>query len=156
VTDKDELYKIVDFILNKADDSDLAVVKEALKRVETNRRKGPGGININKLAHLTGDAVSKQISFSKEQIHNTVAGFVKQMIKQQAPEITDKEIDVLMKEWIPSDLSGKNSGNISKDNQSKHLPQDIELKMIDQFLRFNNNQMSIEEQAQLRDRKSVV
>jgi len=147
VIDKKDLYNIADFILNKADEKDLHVIEEVLNRRLTQKNRSPRGIDINHLAHTTGDAVSRQLSASKEQIRETVTGFITNIIKQHAPEISDKELKVLLNEWAPDPESMKKK-NAAKD---KKLPNDVVLKMIDQFLRFSNGEMSLDEQEELRD-----
>lgn len=145
MTDKNELFRIADFILNKADDGDLEVIREALKRRLDRKDKSPCGIEINRLAHATGEAVEKQLSASKEQIRETVTGLVKNIIKQNAPEIGDKEMQILLDEWVPAD------GKKKTQPQSSALPPDVILKMIEQFLSFSNGQMSVSEQTALRE-----
>ena len=144
--EKKELYKIAEFILNKADGKDLQVIEEALKRRLSQKSKSPGGVDINHLAHITGEAVSKQLTTSREQIRETVTGFVKNIIKQHAPEISDDELKVLLNAWAPDTQTAK-----KKTAAKKKLPNDVMLKMIDQFLRYSNNEMSLDEQKELRD-----
>lgn len=144
MTDKKELYRIADFILNKADEGDLEVVSEALKKRLAARSKGPGGIDINYLAHSMGDNISKQVSASKEQLRETIAEFVARSIRQQVPDISDEHLEVLLKEWVTD--PGK-----KERNTDKKLPHDVELKMIDQFLRFSSGKMPLEEQSRLRE-----
>lgn len=49
-----ELYNIVDYILNKAGERELEVIKEALKRRVEKRQHSPMGIDISRLAHNVG------------------------------------------------------------------------------------------------------
>ena len=144
--DRKELYNIADFILNKADEKDLDVIEEALKRRRSQKNRFRG-VDINHLAHSTGDAVSRQLSASREQIRGTVTDFVKSIIKQHAPEIGDDELKVLLDEWVPDPEAMKRKSV----NKEKRLPSDVILKMIDQFLRFSNNEMSLDEQKAIRD-----
>jgi hypothetical protein len=147
VIEKKELYSIADFILNKADEKDLRVIEEALKRRLDQKSKSPGGVDINYLARTAGDAVSKQLSYSREQIREAITGFVKGIIKQHAPEISDNELKVLLNEWAP-DPEATQKKHAEKE---KKIPNDVIIKMIDQFLRFSNDQMSVDEQKMLRD-----
>jgi len=147
VIDKKELYNIADFILNKADDKDLHVIEEVLNRRLAQKSRSPRGVDINHLAHTTGETVSRQLSASREQIRETVTGFVKNIIKQHAPEISDDELKVLLNEWAPDPEAIKKRNA----NKEKKLPKEVVLKMIDQFLRFSNDEMSLDEQKELRD-----
>jgi hypothetical protein len=146
VIEKKELYNIAEFILNKADEKDLHVIQEVLNKRLSQKSKSPEGVDINRLAHVTGDAVSKQLSASKKQIRETVTDFVKSIIKQHAPEISDDELKVLLDEWAPDPEALKKAAG-----KEKKLPTDVILKMIDQFLRFSNGEMSLDEQKELRD-----
>ena len=145
--DRKELYNIAEFILNKADEKDLQVIEEALNRRLTQKNRAPRGVDINHLAHTTGEAVSKQLSASREQIRETVTGFVKDIIKQHAPEIGDEELKTLLDAWAPDPETIKKRSA----GKEKKLPGDVVLKMIDQFLRFSNDEMSLDEQKTLRD-----
>jgi len=147
VIDKKELYNIADFILNKADEKDLMVVEEALKRRRAQKGKKIGGVDISHLAHTTGEAMARQLTVSHEQIRETVTELVRDMIKQRAPEIRDDELQVLLNEWVPDPKTRKKR----LTEKEKNLPEDVILKMIDQFLRFSNGQMSMDEQKELRD-----
>ncbi|MCL2294309.1 MAG: hypothetical protein FWC36_05540 [Spirochaetes bacterium] len=145
--EKKELFNIADFILNKADEKDLGVIEEVLKRRLEQKSKSPGGVDINYLARTAGDSISKQLSYSREQVRETVTGFVKGIIKQHAPEIGDNELKVLLDEWVPDPEAAKKK----HAEKEKKLPNDVIIKMIDQFLRFSNDQMSLDEQKALRD-----
>jgi len=147
VIDKKELYNIAEFILNKADENELRIIEEVLNKRLAQKSKSPGGVDINHLAHTTGDTVSRQLSASRDQIRETVTGFVKNIIKQHAPEIGDAELKVLLDEWVPDPKSREKKSA----EKGKRLPKDVLIKMIDQFLRFSNGQMSMDEQRELRD-----
>lgn len=148
MTSRDELLKIADFILNRADSGDLEVIKEALHKRGEGAAKGPQGVNINYMAHSMGNSLAKQVSSSKEYIRETVTNFAVQTIKQHAPEISDEHLKTLLNEWVPDPevAAKKKENSVSK----KKLPPDAELKMIDQFLRFGSGAMPIDEQAKLR------
>ncbi len=139
-----ELYSVVEYILNKAGERELEVVKEALKRRVDNRNLSPMGIDINKMAHDAGSSLEKQISSSKEYIRETVKDFVVRTIKQQAPDISDKDLGILLDNWVPD------PDKQLKRNPNKVLPKDVIIKMIDQILRFSAGEMSVTEQAQLK------
>lgn len=136
-----ELYNVVEYILNKAGEKELEVIKEALKRRIEKRQHSPMGIDINRIAHESGDALSRQISSSKDYIRNSVKDFVINTIKQEVPDISDHDLEVLLDQWVPD--PGKMKKN---ENQ---LPPDAVIKMIDQFLRFSSGEMAVSEQAEL-------
>ena len=146
MADEKKLYEIADFILNHADDSELEVVREALKRRLEHRSRSPRGIDINAAAHRMGESVEGQLQSSRDFIRKTVKDFIIKTLKQQAPEISDSEIEVLLEEYLPSEEKKKDL----KKRKKKKLPPGAELKMVDQFIRFSTGNMSLDEQAELR------
>ena len=138
-----ELYNIVDYILNKAGEKELEVVKEALKRRIENKNHSPMGIDINRMAHDAGSSLGRQVASSKDYIRDTVKDFVVRTIKQQAPEISERDLDVLIDQWVPA------PGKTGKKAEGKQLPSDVIIKMIDQILRFSSGEMPLSEQAEL-------
>ncbi len=138
-----ELYNIVDYILNKAGDRELEVIKEALRRRIENKSHSPMGIDINRIAHDAGRDLGKQVASSKKMISDTVKDFVVKTIRQEAPGISDHDLGVLLDQWVPDPERAKKRGGAEK------LPNDVVIKMIDQILRFSSGEMSVTEQAEL-------
>ncbi len=140
-----ELFNIVDYILNKAGERELEVIKEALKRRIERRDHSPMGIDINRVAHDAGSSLGKQVASSKEYIRNTVKDFVIKTIRQEAPDISDHDLNILLDQWAPD------PGNERKSSGGKKLPNDVVIKMIDQLLRFSSGEMPVTEQSRLRE-----
>ena len=138
-----ELYNIVDYILNKAGDRELEVIKEALRRRIENRSRSPMGIDISRMAHDAGSSLAEQVASSKDYIRDTVKDFVIRTIKQEAPGISDRDLNVLLDQWVPDPEKAE------KNDTGAQLPSDVIIKMIDQILRFSSGEMSVSEQAEL-------
>ena len=138
-----ELYNIVDYILNKAGDRELEVIKEALKRRADKSQHSPMGIDISRLAHNGWGSIDRQVASSREYVRNSVKDFVIKTIRQEAPDISEHDLNVLLDDWVPDPEKQKKTEN------KKTLPPDAVIKMIDQFLRFSAEEMSITEQAEL-------
>lgn len=150
----------MEFILNKADDSELEVISEALKKRLKARKNGPSGIDINYLAHSTGETISRQVSSSREYIRKTVTEYVAKIIRQHAPGITDDQLKVLLDEWVAPDLNeGKSdlfpekpaARQQERKGKDEKIPPDMVVRMIDQFMRFAKGRMPLDEQANLRE-----
>ncbi len=100
----DFLYDVVDFILNQATENDLEVIQAALKRrVEGGEAKGAAGINPARMARLTAAKIKKQVGFSLDQIRQTVRGFVTEIIRKDAPELTDTQVQKLLESLMPGE-----------------------------------------------------
>lgn len=59
------------------------------------------GIDINRIAHDSGSSLGRQLSASKDYIRDTVKDFVIRTIQQQAPGISEEELNVLLDQWVP-------------------------------------------------------
>jgi hypothetical protein len=138
-----ELYDVVEYILNSAGERELEVIKEALKRRIEKKQHSPMGIDINRIAHESGNALSRELSSSKDYIRNSVKDFVIKTIRAEAPEISNHDLEVLLDQWVPD------PGKIKKTENKNQLPSDAVIKMIDQFLRFSTGEMAVGEQAEL-------
>jgi len=166
----EELYNVVDYILNKARGDELEVIREALKRREQESKSPlaegakPGDVNLNPnaMAKQMSDSIQNQIGGSVEQIRSIVRNYARNILKQNAPELGEKQIDQLLTEWIPGDEKTGTSKEAhtglgmpaSKGENSKNkeaLPEDALLTMIDQFIRYSTGQMSLSEQNKLRN-----
>ncbi len=141
--DREDLFFIVNAILNSATDGDVEVIIEALKR----RGKGRGGgtvrgIHPERLAKESAGMISSQMSYSIESIRSMIQEFAVDLIKKEAPELNEAQIAELMEAWIPD--TGQAAGT-----EPPALPPEVLLTMIKQFLSFSAGTMSPSEQMEL-------
>lgn len=137
--DREDLFAIVDAIMNRATDADVEVIIEALKR----RGKGVpvlSGVNPGRLAKESAKAVSSQMSYSIDGIRRMIQNFAVEVIRKEAPELSEDQISQLLDAWVPD--SGKGPAE-------KPVPPDVLLTMIKQFLSFSTGTMSPSEQMEL-------
>jgi len=81
-----------------------------------------------------------------EGLKNSVRDYAIRIIKQQAPDLTDAQINELTRAWIPDPSSSKSkSGDVSVG-----MPQGMLASMIDQFISFSLGRMEEEEDKALR------
>ena len=85
------------------------------------------------------------IEGSIEGLKNSVRDYAIRIIRQQAPELTDKQIDELTRAWIPESGAGKKNGS-----EPDSLPTGMLASMIDQFTSFSLGRMEEEEDLALR------
>jgi hypothetical protein len=135
------LFTIIDFILNRATEKELIAIKAALDR----RTKGKlsTGKSLSDMVTASTSKISEQMKIPMDQIRNSVKDMVVRLIKQNAPDITDQQLAILLDEWVPDS---------TKKSQKKQsgLPPDALLTMIKQFIAFSVGQMPKEEEATLR------
>lgn len=137
------VYEIVDFVLNEATDPEVEIIISAIKRRLEDAAHGVDKMNPKKMARNLGSQVTEDIGGSIEQIRSMVRGFVAEKIKQQAPEISDHDLEELLKAWVPE------PGKTEVRSEKSSLPRDALVTMVEQFLRYSLGTMSATEQAQL-------
>ncbi|MCK5199627.1 MAG: hypothetical protein KAR21_14805, partial [Spirochaetales bacterium] len=142
--ERDQLFSVVDLILNNSTDEDIEVIMEAIKRRAKGRNTGTfRGINPERLAKETAFTLNKQMSYSVEGVRKMIQEFAVGVIQKEAPELTAEQIQELLEAWVP-DPSKRNV----KSN-SNPLPRDVQLTMIRQILAFSAGTMSASEQTEL-------
>ncbi|MCF6335199.1 MAG: hypothetical protein L3J12_05625 [Spirochaetales bacterium] len=142
--EREELFSIVDRILNNSSDGDIEVIVEAIKRRAKGRNSGTfRGINPERLAKETGSVLNSQMSYSVAGIRKMIQEFAVGIIQKEAPELGADQIQELLEAWIP-DPSTKTRGN-----DSPPVPVDVLLTMIRQLLAYSAGTMSASEQTEL-------
>lgn len=160
--DDRKLYQIVDFILNKAESSELEVIRSALRKREGGDPSEEGvtfGQKIGNMAREMSENVSGQIGVSEDQIRKTIRGFVTDMIRREAPELRDVQVEELLDEWVPDPGKPARKGNRGKDGSTtggsppggspSGLPTDALLTMIRQFVAYSTGKMTVAEETDL-------
>jgi len=162
---EEELYPVIEYILNQATTEELKVVVAALKK-RLAGSSGPMGLDPGKMAKAMSDSINRQVDSSLQQIHENVRDFVAALIKEEAPDIPEEHLRELVDTWTPDphgrinirshsseDLEGGEGVNESRESASagSQLPRDVLFTMVKQFLTYSLGAMSIREQQQLHD-----
>jgi hypothetical protein len=160
----DSLYDVVDFILNQASENDLEVIRAALKRrIEGSDMAGPMGVSPLRLARESAAKVRRQVGVSVERIRETVKQFAAEIIRKNAPELTEAQVKELLDTWVPTGAGeaepesavseGAPAGAAGHPAALKDgkLPPEALISMIAQFMAYSTESMSITEQVRLRD-----
>ena len=134
-----QLYKVVDYIINSADDAAVEVIIAALKK-RGERRVNFAGINPDALAHQMAGQLQGQMGFSLENIRAMVRDMVVKIIRKEAPELDDSQVETLLEAWVPEH---------PKPLELPPLPRDVVLQMIKQFMSYSTGTMSMTELEQL-------
>ncbi len=142
--EREELFSIVDLILNNSNDGDIEVIMEAVKRRAKGRNSGTfRGINPERLAKESAAVLNNQMSYSVEGVRKMIQEFAVGVIQKEAPELDESQIKDLLESWIPDPSQRK------KNRKSAHVPKDVLLTMIRQLLAFSVGTMSASEQTEL-------
>ncbi len=161
----DSLYDVVDFILNQASENDLEVIRAALKRrIEGgDTAGGPMGISPARLARESAAKVRRQVGVSVERIRETVKQFAAEIIRKNAPELTEEQVKELLDTWVPTGAGETEPEGASPESAAAgaagrpavlkdgRLPPEALMSMISQFMAYSTESMSITEQVRLRD-----
>jgi len=141
-----ELAQTLDYILNRCNERDIEAVAAAVIRRRRDIAMFGGMPEIPDPRRLA-EEISSQLNIegSIESLKNSVRDYAIRTIKQQAPELTDKQIEELMAAWIPGEQSSGEQGP-----QEQSIPRDLLASMIDQFVSFSLGRMEGKEDHALR------
>ena len=143
-----ELVQALDYILNRCNERDIEAIAAAVIR----RRRDIamfGSMPVAPDPRSLARELSSQLNIegSIEGLKNSVRDYAIRIIRQQAPELSDAQINELTRAWIPERKS-QGGGRKSSDDS---LPANLLASMIDQFISFSLGRMEEEEDRALRN-----
>jgi hypothetical protein len=139
-----ELVKVLDYILNRCDEAAIEAVAAAVVRRRRDLALFGGTQNLPDPGRMARELSSQvNIGASIDGLRDSIRSMAVRIIKQEAPELTDAQIDELSRAWIPEPSRGGGS--------AEKLPRELLLSMIDQFVVFSQGRMSKAEDAELRN-----
>jgi hypothetical protein len=143
-----ELPQALDYILNRCNERDIEVLAAAVVRRRREIAMFGGTPHIPDPGRLAKELSSQiNIEGSIEGLKKSVRDYAVRIIKQEAPELTDAQIEELTGAWIPGPSSG---GQRDRGSRNGALPRDLLASMIDQFVSFSLGRMEAEEDEALR------
>ncbi len=150
----DQLYSIVEYILNIAEPAELEVVQAALqKRIADDRKGGPVlGLNPAKLASESTGRINRQLEDSKKMVTGMAVDFAANIIRQNAPELSEAQVQELVAGFMPEMAGGAPAGKKAVPGAGRNdasLPSGMIIQMVIQFLDYSEGAMSAAEQVQL-------
>jgi hypothetical protein len=159
--DDAELYDIVDYILNRAGDAELEVIIKAVQRRTKDQGKGPMGLNPERMAKTVAHNINEQMGASIDQVRGMVRDFVTDIIRKEAPDISEEHLEALLKEWVPGAMGGRGGsveaeppGTAGREGETEKSysgeKKEILLAMIKQFITYSTGAMSVTEKEKLR------
>jgi len=144
---KDELIRVLDYILNRCGEAEIEAVAAAVIRRRRDIAMFGSMPDIPDPGRMAKEMSSQlNIEGSIEGLKNQVRDYAVRIIKQEAPELTDDQISELCGAWIPSPGSkGKGAAN-----KKSKIPRDALASMIKQFVSFSLGRMDSSEDDALR------
>jgi hypothetical protein len=135
-----ELVRTLDYVLNRCDEAAIEAVAAAVVR----RRRELALFGADRVPdpQKMAQDLSAQINIgaSIDGLKETVRSMAVRMIRQEAPELTDEQINELTAAWIPG-----------ADTGGRGVPRDVLASMVDQFVSFSLGRMSPNEDQSLRN-----
>ncbi len=153
--ERDALYKVVDAILNHATEDDLEVIQAAIERrmgTEEDTTAGAFQFSPKKIAEESAHTIADQISYSKDTIRNMIKNFAVDIIRKDAPELTDEQVRELLEAWIPDPEHAKQKKTKAEQQAQpeSNIPSDMMITMVEQFIAYSEGRLPVRQQAQLR------
>ena len=145
-----ELIQALDYILNRSDEASI----EALAQAVVRRRRDLalfGAIDIpdpGRMAKDLSGQLTAGVGAGIEGVKRSVREMAVRIIKEQAPELNDEQVEELCRAWIPQ-RAGADSENAA--GQTPALPRDVLASMIEQFVSFSQGIMPEAVDKSLRD-----
>ena len=145
------LYSVIEFILNRASSAELEVIAEAVKRRQS-PGKGLGGISPRGMAENVAAEVKEQLGGMLD-VRSISRQIVTDLIRQKEPNISDRELEVLLDNWLPGTARppGKEppAGPSGQEPAPGHLAPDVLVTMISQYVAARRGTLPEEEQDKL-------
>ena len=144
-----ELEIVLDYILNKADASEFEVIAEACQRRGRDLKAfaSLGGEGPNAMARRLALELETGVGATMENVRGTVRAFVAEIVRKNAPEVTEEQLAALLDEYAPP--SGERLADDRRKKAVSPLPPDAVLGMVSSFLEYSRGAMAPSRQREL-------
>lgn len=161
---------VLDYVLNRCTLREIDALEAAVerRRRDLTARSGIISLDPGRAAREMTGAVNKSINVSMDGIRETFRHFAEDVIRKEAPELTDEQMRELVDSWIPQNMSlGTDGVTSSSQNPSEGkpanyrgltqkglvngVPRDAMFEMVSQFVDYSVGAMPISVEASLRD-----
>ena len=142
-----DLVKTLEYILNRSDEPSLEVIAEAVARRRRELTLFGSVSNVpdpQRLAKELTEQVNAGVGSTIGGVKKTVRDMSERILREHAPELTDSQINELLKEWIPERAGEKRDVSVKQSD-------DMLLSMAEQFVSFSQGTMSIKLDKELRE-----
>lgn len=110
-----ELMLVLDYILNRCTLREIDAVASAVDRRRDDLTASTGIISLDpdRAAHVMSNAVQKSIDQGMEGIRKSFRNFAVDLIRKEAPELTDEQMGELVDSWIPKTAAPPENSEVS-------------------------------------------
>jgi len=146
-----ELVRTLDYILNRCDEKSIEAVAAAVVRRRRELTMFGGSSSIPNPGNMVKE-VSSQLNLdgAMDGLRKSIQDYAVRIIRQEAPELSEEQIEQLTSNWIPDSKSSKKTDPDARGRSGKGLSRDLLASMIDQFISFSQGDMEPEEDTALR------
>jgi len=145
------LMAVLDYILNQADDRDLQAIHAALeRRGQDLHRIGSVGVSPKDTAKQLSGQLESSLKQTRNMLETSVRKMAIDVIRREAPELTDEQIGILLREWIPDENQRAHRTQEAMNARSK-IPWELLKKMVSDFLSFSTGKMSASYQLEMEE-----
>lgn len=166
-----ELMAVLDYILNRCTIREIDALEAAVERRRKDLSASTGIISLDpaRASKQMSASVQNSINTSMDGIRNTFRDFAVNMIRKEAPELSEEQMEELINAWIPQFMAVNQNGTVSSSSQknvppppteytglSKNglingVPPEALYEMICQFVTYSTGGMSMRDEAGLRE-----
>jgi hypothetical protein len=139
-----ELVKVLDYILNRCDEGAIEAVSAAVVRRKRDLTMFGGMDRLPDPKRMAKELASQiNVNATMDGLTGTVRNMAARIIKQEAPELDDEQVEGLIRAWVPgADGRGSSAGDA--------LPDGLLPAMIGQFVAYSQGTMDPAEERELR------
>lgn len=158
-----ELMAVLDYVLNRCTIREIDALEAAVERRRRDLTSSSGIISLDpsRAAKQMTGAVNAGIEKSMDGIKNTFRNMAADMIRKEAPELSEEQMEELIESWLPHDLRAGGAGH-GGDGQTEYrglaqkglvggIPRDAMFEMVRQFVDYSTGAMPLAEESSLRD-----
>lgn len=153
---RQELERVLDFIMNRADETEFDVIRQACERRVHDRGafEALGSTSATAMAKGMAEGVESMMGASLQSIRGMMRNFVEDLILKEEPGISQSDLEALVEHYLPkaSDPhAGTDADSAASLPQRLGLPAEMLLGMARDFVSFSEGSMSPSRQKQLWD-----
>lgn len=156
-----ELVRTLDYILNRCGAAEIEAVAAAVvrRRRDLTMFGDAGVMDPTRWAKQAAKELAGGSGASLEAVRGTVRGLAADMLRKEAPELTEDQISELLGAWVPeapklASRKARAAGIVDVDGGTRdrptRIPPDVLLSMVEQFVAYSTGSMGKDEEAPLR------
>jgi hypothetical protein len=148
-----ELEFILDYILNKAEAAEFEVIAKACERRARDIKafESLGGEGPAAMARRMAGELQQNVGATMESVRGTVRGFVEDIVRKNAPEISEEQLSALLEEYAPKSGASPKGGRRgeARGKAGSPLPPEALLGMATSFVEYSRGAMPPSRQREL-------